>query len=309
MRARHPHPLPVGPATPSRSAQWVQLSTMPRHHVAYPPYRALPPPPPYRMGRHRLQPVSRSCLNTWEQRTRRWMARSNSAPALRLWLAHVSHAQPPAPPAHTKVPRERCLCAARPLGAASQPPQPGGHPHGVLPQLDGHGRGRWMGAVTPQRVPQGVAVSWPALHEALMRPSTGAMARQPRSGGCPASTGGMARSPLWWPPCWHPFGTWVPSLSAAAEPPSQRPRPAPPQGRVLLIDGWNNEAECCGGHWVGVTHGGTIRCLSRGDKSLAVPPDLHAASGAVLASIPRVYAVWYAVLPAPGSHQPPPQHE
>ena len=52
---------------------------------------------------------------------------------------------------------------------------------------------------------------------------------------------------------------------------------------------------------MGVTHDGTVRCLSRGNRTLATPPDLHAATGAVLASIPRVYAVWYAVVPAPGS--------
>ena len=51
-----------------------------------------------------------------------------------------------------------------------------------------------------------------------------------------------------------------------------------------------------------------MRCLSRGDRSLAAPPDPHAAAGAVLASIPRVHAVWYAVMPATGSPQPPPQH-
>ena len=122
------------------------------------------------------------------------------------------------------------------------------------------------------------------------------MARQPRSGGPPASTGGMARSPLW-PPCWHPSGTWVPSPSATVE----LAWTSVPQRHMLLIKGWDKEAEGSGGHWVGVTHGGTVRCLSRGDRSLAAPPDLHAATGAVLASIPRVYVVWYAVLPALGS--------
>ena len=82
-----------------------------------------------------------------------------------------------------------------------------------------------------------------------------------------------------------------------------------PQRRVLLIEGWDSEAEGSGGHWVGVTHDGTVKCLSRGDRSLAAPPDLHAATGAVLASIPRVYAVWYVVLPAPGSPQLPPQRQ
>ena len=75
-----------------------------------------------------------------------------------------------------------------------------------------------------------------------------------------------------------------------------------------MIEGWDNEAEGSGGHWAGLTHGG-IRCLSRGHRSLAAPPDLHAANGAVLASMPRLYATWYAVFPAPGSPQPPPQHQ
>ena len=80
------------------------------------------------------------------------------------------------------------------------------------------------------------------------------------------------------------------------------------QRRVLLVKRWDDEAEGSVGHWVGVTHSGTVRCLLRGDGSRAAPPDPHAAAGAVLASILRVYAVWYAVTPAPGSPQPPPQH-
>ena len=82
---------------------------------------------------------------------------------------------------------------------------------------------RW-GLSALQRVTQGLAVSG----RRSTRPSTGGMAWQPRSGGPPASTGGMARSPLWWPLCWHPSGTWVPSPSVAAEPPPRRPRPVPP---------------------------------------------------------------------------------
>ena len=74
-----------------------------------------------------------------------------------------------------------------------------------------------------------------------------------------------------------------------------------PQRRVLLIEGWNGEEEDSGGHWVGVTHDGAVRCLSRANRPLATPPDLYVEAGAVLASILRVYAVWYAVLPAPGS--------
>ena len=75
------------------------------------------------------------------------------------------------------------------------------------------------------------------------------------------------------------------------------------------MEGWDDEEEGSGGRWVGVTHDGTVRCLSRGDRSLAMPPDLCAATGAALASIPWVYAVWYAVLPAPGSPQQPPQRQ
>ena len=59
-------------------------------------------------------------------------------------------------------------------------------------------------------------------------------------------------------------------------------------------------AEESGGHWVGETHDGTVRCLSRGNLPLAIPPYPYAAASEVLASIPRVYTVWYAVLPAPG---------
>ena len=69
----------------------------------------------------------------------------------------------PPPPAHSEVPREHRVRAARPRGAVPPPPQPGGHPHGVLPPLDGHGRAPQMGAVSPTaRSP-----SDPALHEAL----------------------------------------------------------------------------------------------------------------------------------------------
>ena len=80
---------------------------------------------------------------------------------------------------------------------------------------------RW-GLPTLQRVPQGLAESGPALHEAL-RWRYGTAAPLLRS---PASTGGMVR-PLWWPLYWHHSGTWVPSPSAAAGPPVRRPRRAP----------------------------------------------------------------------------------
>ena len=203
-------------------------------HVAYPLYRALPPPSPYRMGRRGPQPVSCSRLNTREQRTRRWMARSDPALALRLWLAHVSRALVPPPPAHRKAPRERRLCAARPRGAVPPPPQPGGHPHGVLPQLDGHGREPQMMAVSPvarspgpggvrARAPRGpqlavwrgspaLAVPPPTLegwHAALLgRPPAGL-------GPLPVRRAGAATLQAW----------------ASA-----------PQHRLLLVERWDDEA-------------------------------------------------------------------
>ena len=63
---------------------------------------------------------------------------------------------------------------------------------------------KW-GLLALQRVPQGLAVSGPA------RPSAGGTARQPRSGGPPASTSARARCPIGWPPCWRPSETRVPS--------------------------------------------------------------------------------------------------
>ena len=70
---------------------------------------------------------------------------------------------------------------------------------------------------------------------------------------------------------------------------------------MLVIEWWDEEAEDSGGHWVGVTHGGTVRCLSRGDRSLAAPRDPHVSAGAVVASILRVHAVWCVVMPPPPS--------
>ena len=72
-----------------------------------------------------------------------------------------------------------------------------------------------------------------------------------------------------------------------------------PRGQVLLVEGWDDDAEGSGGHWLSITHNGAVRCLLQGDRPLALPRDVVAAAGAVLASIPRVYAVWYVVTPAP----------
>ena len=68
-------------------------------------------------------------------------------------------------------------------------------------------------------------------------------------------------------------------------------------------------AEGSGGHWVGVTHEGALLCLLQGNRSLAMPPDQCAAARAVLTSVPRVCAVWYAVLLGQGGPQLHPQHQ
>ena len=95
-------------------------SRMTQRNIAYPPYRGLPPPSPYRMRRRGPQPVSRSRLRTWEQRTRRWAARSDPAPALRLRLTHAKRALPP--PHHPRT--ERSLAAVACALHALQGPSP-----------------------------------------------------------------------------------------------------------------------------------------------------------------------------------------
>ena len=219
---------------------------MTRRHIAHPPNRALPPPSPYRMGRRGPQPVSRSCQNTWEQRTRRWMARSDSAPPLRLWLTHVSRALPPPPPAQigpSQVSPMRCTPSRGSPPASSAWTSSWGASSTGRPRARTQGGGYQPCSAFPRASRyQGPRSS---------RPLVGGMARRPCSGGpprvrCSWSRGGTTR------------------------------RRAP-----------------------GVTQSGTIRCLSRGDRSLAAPLYQHAAAGAVLASNSRVYAVWYAVMPAP----------
>ena len=97
----------------------------------------------------------------------------------------------------------------------------------------------------------------------------------------------------------------LPTRRAGAAAP--RPWVDAPQRRALLVEGWGHEAEGSGGHWVGITHDGSVRCLLRGVRPLAPPKDARAAAAEVLAFTPRLYAVWHAVLPAPGAPQQPPQ--
>ena len=222
---------------------------------------------------------------------RRWVARGDPAPALRRWLAQVSRALPP-----RRQRSEGTLAAVACALYALEGPAPrllrledilmGCFLHWT----DTGANPRW-GWSTLQCVPQGLAVSGPALHEAL------------------GWRYGRA-APLWRSPHLH----WRAHSSPRS--PARRAGAAAPrpwidvhQLRVLLVEGWDDEAEGSGGHWVGITHGGSIWCLLRGDRPLAPPRDPRAATAAVLASIPRVFAVWYAVLPAPGAPQPPPQHQ
>ena len=81
-----PHPLPphLPPPPPTGGAASALLlctaqSTrrMPRCTFAYPPYRALPPPSPYRMGQRGMQPLPRGRRLAWEQHMRRCVARSD----------------------------------------------------------------------------------------------------------------------------------------------------------------------------------------------------------------------------------------
>ena len=151
------------------------------------------------------------------------------------------------------------------------------------PPLDGYG-GRW-GLSALSRVPRGLAVFGPALHEALgWRFGAAALLwRSPRfhrrDGMQPAQVAPLL-APLW---------DVCPLPVCRGGAPTPQSWTCAPQRRVLLIEGWDGEEVDSGGHWVGVTHDSTIRCLSWGDRPLATPPDLYAAAGAVPASIPRRY--------------------
>ena len=136
------------------------------------------------------------------------------------------------------------------------------------------------GLSTMQRILQRLAVSGPSLHEALGW----------RYG---------AAAPLWLAPGLHWRDGAQPALVAPVLAPLRDLGPLPvrrsraatpwastsvPRRRVLLIEGWDSEEEGSRRHWVGVTRDSTVRCHSRGDRSLTTLPDLHVATGAVLAS-------------------------
>ena len=144
-----------------------------------------------------------------------------------------------------------------------------------------------------QRVPQGRAVSGPALHEALGW-RYGLAATLSRS---PASIGGRARSSPRSPPVGAPLG------------PGSPPRP-PRQCRYPAGLDQHFPAPGAPGRGVG-RRGRKIRGPLGGHhrrRHHYMPPpgrhrDLLAAAGAVLASVPRVFAMWYRVLHGHGAQQ------
>ena len=233
------YPNAPSPHTPMPPRTIGTAPSMPRREVQYPPYRALPPPSPFRRGRRGPLPHSR--LHAWEQQTRRWMTRCNPAPTLRLWLSHVSQALP-----------TRLLRSEQSLASVVYALHILG---GLLPShlcledilmgcflhwtATGADR-RWVLSAL-QRVPQRLAVSGPALHEALgWRYGAGApLWRSPRlhrSEGTRPDKVAPLLAPLWdlGPP------------SAAAGPPPRKLGPAPCSAR-LVVEGRDDVAEGSGG--------------------------------------------------------------
>ena len=194
------------------------------------------------------------------------MARGYPAPALRLWLAHVRPALPPR--------RQRSEGSSpRPRGSGSPASRPVGHPHGMLTPLDGHGCEPQLGSFDPAVRPPGPGSVGPRAPRGpwlAVWPGGRTLAVPP------ASIGGRTRSAPKSPPCFSDRGP-LPARGAGAAAP--RPWTNAPQRRVLLVEGWDDEAEGSGGPWLGITHGDTIRCLLRGDRPLAPPRPAHGRRG------------------------------
>ena len=139
----------------------------------------------------------------------------------------------------------------------------------MLPPMDGHGQEPQVGAVNPAGVPQGLAVSGPALHAALgwLYGRAAPLCRSPCllwREGTRLSQVAPLLAPLW------DLGPLPARRVGAAAP---RPWINAPQRRVLLVEGWDVEAEGSEGHWVGITHDSSIRCLPHGDTPLTPPRD------------------------------------
>ena len=109
---------------------------------------------------------------------------------------------------------------------------------------------RW-GLSALQRVPQGLAVSGPALHKALgwRYGAAAPLWRSPRlhwRDGAQPSLVAPLLAPLW------DLGPLPVRRGGAATPQAWT---SAPQRRVLLIERWDSEEEGSGGHWVGVHNG------------------------------------------------------
>ena len=199
-----PERCPPPPSPPLRevlgpsSALWilgVGLHTMMRRNVTYPPYRALPPWTPFRRGQHGRLPVPRGRWNTWGQQTCPWMAWYDPAPALRLWLGHVTRSLPVGLP-RTEGSLERVTCMLHVLGAllprqlSLEDILMGCFLYWTATGADS----QWVLSAL-QRVPQGLAIAWATIHKAYcLRYGDGAPLWRP-----PACTEAKEWSRTRWP--------------------------------------------------------------------------------------------------------------
>ena len=156
---------------------------------------------------------------------RRWVARSDPAPAVRRWLAQVPLTAPPKP-SLGDGPRDRCLRPLRPRGAGPPRAPSGGHPHGMLPLLDGHGREPQVVAVAPELRapgPGGIGPRPPRGPRLAVRPGDPTLAVPP-----PPLEGGRADLQSR-PPAGAPLGPGSPSRPA-------EPRRLPARRRGAGLD-------------------------------------------------------------------------
>ena len=145
----------------------------------------------------------------------------------------------------------------------------------------------------------------PSLGPPSTKPTTGGTTTAPHSCDLPY-TGAREWTRTRWPRYWRPSRTQTLSRLATPVPPAWA---QVLHHKALMVVGWDGKAKESAGRWVGVTRDGTLFCLLRGNRPLAMPPDPRDVAWVVLASIPQVYVVWYVVLPAPGSPQLLPQHQ
>ena len=236
---RPPRPSPPPPPALKMVREWEGVGVWP----------VATAPPWYRVGRRGLQPLSRGRRLTWEQQMRRWVAWSDPAPAIRRWLAEVSHSLPPRSP-RSEGALATVACALYALeGPAPRLLRLEDILMGCFLSLTGTGAHPRWGLPPLNCVPQGLALSGPALPEALgWRYGRAApLWRSPRlhwREGVRISRVAPLLAPLW------DLGPLLARRAGAAAP---QPWVDAPQRRALLVEGWDNEAEGSGGHWVSPT--------------------------------------------------------